>query len=542
MAVEGARPARRSRRAGFCVSAEPHSTIFRSGDPEMTQTEPMQRGQAAIQSRNLPEALNWFERAARENPKDAQALACFGQTLCWLGRRNEGLGRLRESGRLLAKKARKSRDVNLLLGLVEQLQFWSDYPGALELCRQAVDINPGAVRGFQLLALTCSRLNQTKSALAAGRRAAALAPESAMLQILLASLEITDQQYEPARQRLEKALQGQLSPEEKFRAHKELAGVLDRRGEYSRVFSHLHAASELSRLLPEVRRQDAALVPDMIRTGQAEFDRELLGRWAGTEFPEPAPAFLMGFMRSGTTLTQEVLDVHPDVFVADETDLIATVAEELKRIVPAGRTVPERLRRLDFPGVRHLREFYWAKLRQCYGETLGGRRLVDKTTMNTIDLGLINGIFPDAKVVFVLRDPRDVILSCFMQTMIPTPSTVHLLDWRGTAEFYALVMDWWLAARSRLSLGFIEFRYEDAVAEFEPTFRKIFDFLELPWDPAIVQFHERAAGKYVNSPSFSQVAQPLYSSSVGRWRHYAGEYAPVAEMLQPFVEAFGYQE
>jgi Flp pilus assembly protein TadD len=504
----------------------------------------MQRGQAAIQSRNLPEALHWFEQAARENPKDAQVQACVGQTLCWLGRREEGLERLRESGRILVKKARKNADIALVLGLAEQLQHWSDYPGALELCRHAVQINPSVVRGFQLLALTCSRLNRKQAALQAGRQAARLAPDSAMLQILLATLEAADKQYEPARKRLEKVLQGRLSPEETFRAHKELAGILDRLGEYGKVFAHLHAAGEVSRHLPEVRKQDAALVPELLRANRAGFDRELLGRWAGTAFPadQPAPVFVMGFMRSGTTLTQEVLDAHPDVFLADETDLIFTVVEELKRMVPAGRTLPEKLRSLDLSGVLHLRGFYWRKVRDRYGEAASGRLLVDKTTMNTLDVGLINTIFPDSKVVFVLRDPRDVVLSCFMQTMIPTPSTVHLLDWRGTAEFYALAMDWWLAARSRLTLDVIEFRYEDAVAAFEPTFRKVFDFLGLSWDAGVAQFHERAAGKYVNSPSFGQVAQPLYSSSVARWRHYAEEFAPVADLLRPFVETFGYRE
>lgn len=509
----------------------------------MADPNPMQRGQAAIQARDLSEALRWFEQAARDTPKDAQAKACVGQTLCWLGRRDEGIAWLRQSGSLLLKKARKTRDIALALGLVEQLHYWSDYAGSLELCRLAVEINPNAVQGYHLLALAHSRLNQNKAALDAGRRAARLAPDNAMLQIVLATLEAADKQYEPARRRLEKALQGRLSPEEKFRAHKELAGILDKLGEYGEVFPHLNAASQAAPLLPEVRKIDARLVPEMIRANRAEFDRGLLGRWAGAEFPAdtPAPVFVMGFMRSGTTLTQEVLGANPDVFVADETDLVMAMADELKRLVPAG-TVPERLRQLDAGGILQLRRLYWTKVRERYGEEIAGRRLVDKTTMNTIDLGLINAVFPDGKVVFVVRDPRDVVLSCFMQTMIPTPSTVHLLDWQGTAEFYALVMDWWQAAKSRLTVDFIEFRYEDAVAEFETTFRQVFDFLGLAWDPRVARFHERAAGKVVNSPSFSQVAQPLYSSSVERWRRYEQEYAAVADTLRPFVEALGYRQ
>jgi len=503
----------------------------------------MQRGYIATQSNNFAEAAEWFQQAVVENPKDPQPLACLGQSLCWLGRREEGLAQLRRSGGLLLKKARNTRDVAQALLMVEQLQHWNDYAGALELARQLVRINAAEVRGFQLLALTYSRLNQNEEALAAGKQALRLLPDNAVLNILQASLEAADKQYDVARRRLEKVLRQALNPEEAYRAHKELALVLDKLGEYGQVFAHLRASTEASARLPAVQAQDAALVPNMLKTNQAEFDAGLLGRWAGAEFPAdlPAPIFVLGFMRSGTTLTQEVLGAHPDVFLADETDLIVGVAQELARMLPGLPNTPQRLRRLDFDGVLHLRRFYWERLRQRFGVAEGKQVFLDKTTMNTIDLGLINCVFPDAKVVFVMRDPRDVCLSCLMQIMIPTPSTVHLLDWRGTAEFYAQTLAWWLHIRQRLTVPFIEFRYEDAVAEFEPTFRRVFDFLGLPWDPSVAGFHRRAAGRYVASPSHSQVAQPLYHSSVARWRHYEPEFAAVSDLLEPFVSAFGYE-
>jgi len=502
----------------------------------------MQRGYTATQSNNFSEAAEWFQQAVAENPKDPQPLACLGQSLCWLGRRDEGLAHLRRSGGLLLKKARNTRDVAQTLMMVEQLQYWSDYPGALELARQLVRINAAEPRGFQLLALSYSRLNQNQQALAAGQQALRIAPGNAALNILQATLEAREGQDEAAKRRLEGVLRQALNPEEAYRAHKELALVLDKLGEYGQVFAHLRASTEASARLPAVQAQDAALVPNMLKTNAAEFDTELLGRWADAEFPAdlPAPIFVLGFMRSGTTLTQEVLGAHPEVFLADETDLVVGVVKELERMLPGLPNTPRRLRQLDFDGILHLRRFYWDKARQRFGDKIGGRALLDKTTMNTIDLGLINCVFPDAKVVFVMRDPRDVCLSCLMQTMAPTPSTVHLLSWRGTAEFYAQTLAWWMHIKQRLTIPFIEFRYEDAVAEFEPTFQRVFDFLGLPWNPAVANFHRRAAGRYIASPSFGQVAQPLYHSSVARWRHYKPEFAAVADLLEPFVNAFGY--
>jgi Flp pilus assembly protein TadD len=503
----------------------------------------LQLGQAAIQNKNINEAVNWFSKAFQESPKDPQIKACLGQSLCWQGRRDEGLVHLRQSGEILIKKARKTRDNNLVLDLVDQLHFWNDFSGSLELCKQAVQINPKIVRGYQLLALTHSRLNQNKSALVAGRKALQLVPNHPVLEILVATLETADGLTESAKLRLETVLKSpSLNPEQQFRAHKELARILDKLRLHDQVFAHLHLAGDISKQIPEVTRQDETLVPRMLTNYKTEFDRDLLGRWSEVIFPvdQPPPVFLLGFMRTGTTLTQEVLGAHPEVFVADETDLIMATVKELSRLSNEQGTIPEQLKRLDLPGVIQLRAFYWNRARALYGDQIGTRLFLDKTTMNSIDLGFINCLFPDAKLVFLLRDPRDVCLSCIMQTMLPTPSTVQLLTWQNTAKFYADVMDWWLTVKPKLTMDFIEFRYEDAVFDFENAFRKVFAFMALDWHPDVINFHKNAAKKYIASPSFSQVAQPLYSSSVGRWRAYQDEYAAISQWLEPFIKAYKY--
>ena len=501
----------------------------------------LQRGYAAIQARNLPDAVQWFEKALTENPEDTQAMAWLGQTLCSLGRRTEGSAHLCQSGRHLLEKARLNRDINRVLEIAQQLQQWGDFPGALELLSEAVQINGSEFRGFQLLAVTLAQLNKKSEALDAGRQALALAPDHAMMQVLMASLEADSGLNEDARHHLETVLSGQPNAREAFRANKEMARVLDKLRKYDQVFPHLHAAAQLSASLPEYSQQNLALLPNMIRANQEGFDRELMGRWSGTAFSQPAPIFLTGFFRSGTTLTQEVLGVHSDVFVADETDFVWAMQRELQQMDGSDDSIPDKLRKLDLAGILRLREFYWKRVRDRFGDSIGQRRLVDKFTMNTLELGLINTVFPDAKVVFVMRDPRDVCVSCFMQLMVPSPATAHLLSWQGTADFYGKVMAWWLHIRPRLTMDVIEFRYEDAVAQFESTYRRVFDLLGLSWDPAVVNFHEHAAKKFIASPSRNQVAQPLYSASVARWRHYEPEFAPVADVLGPFVSAFGYE-
>ncbi|HBA66641.1 MAG TPA: hypothetical protein DCZ48_10800 [Methylococcaceae bacterium] len=89
-------------------------------------------------------------------------------------------------------------------------------------------------------------------------------------------------------------------------------------------------------------------------------------------------------------------------------------------------------------------------------------------------------------------------------------------------------------------MGYTELRYEDAVTDFEVTFQQVFAFLGLDWDPAVADFHQKAARKFIASPSFGQVSQPLYTSSVSRWRHYADEYSAVSDTLMPYIREFGY--
>jgi len=516
-----------------------HKHTFAAG----TATSPMERAQIAVKARNHAEAAQWFERILQETPENAHAMIGFGQALCNLGRRLEGTAYLRKGGQHFLEPARQSGDISQLLEITSALQHWSDYEGALEMCKQATEINNADFRGYRLLAVTYSQLNRTAEALLAGQRALELDPENSMMHILQASLEADAGQNTAAKLHLEDVLTYELNPREEFRAHKELARVLDKLGDYAQVFPHLRAAADFSSQLPEIISQDRSLIPNMIKANMAGFDRELMSRWAGAEFPQhqPPPTFVLGFMRSGTTLTQEVLDAHPGVLVADEADFIWAMQRELHMMDKSSDDTAAKLKRLDFAGVLHLRDYYWKQVHQRFGDSLGKRLLVDKFTMNTIDLGLINFIFPDAKVIFVMRDPRDICVSCFMQLMVPTPTTVHLLTWQGTIEFYATVMKWWMYIKQQMTLDFIEFRYEDAVTQFELTFRRVFDFLGLPWDASVSDFHKRAARKYIATPSRTQVAQPLYSSSVKRWRYFESEFASVSQVLEPFIGAFDYE-
>lgn len=334
------------------------------------------------------------------------------------------------------------------------------------------------------------------------------------------------------------------SARERYRAYKELARVLDKLRRYDEVFPALAAAAAYIPQLPEFAKQSRNVIPDLLRANLQGYDAELLARWSGVSFDDvrAAPVFVIGFMRSGTTLMQEVLDAHPDVLVADEANFIWAIQDELHKADRSNGSTADKLRNLDRGGIERLRQSYWRRVEGRFGAALSGKVFVDKFTMNTLDIGLINTIFPDAKVLFVMRDPRDVCLSCYMQLLPPTPMTVHLQDWPSTIQVYAQTMDWWLHIKPTLTLRYAEYRYEDIVADFEATFRQVFSFIGLPWDPSVSNFYLRAAEKTISTPSRTQVSQPLYSSSVARWRLYQNEFDSVMNRFRPYLRSFAYTE
>jgi tetratricopeptide (TPR) repeat protein len=294
----------------------------------------MQRGQASMTSKNFTEAVMWFEKAATEAPNDPNILASLGQSLCWLDKRHNGLNYLHKAGHVLLKKSRKSRNIQHALLLVQQLHFWDDFEGALELLKKAAQIDKSSFACHQLLAISYARLNKNTLALSAGKYALRKVPDDTMMNILQSTFEASSGMQDAARKRLEKVLLTPgLTPEEKFRAHKELAKILDKLGIYESVFKHLRAASTFSNHIPEIQKQPLDLVPKLIRTNTTGFNHKLLHRWSAEDFSDqrPAPVFLIGFLRSGTTLTQEVLGAHPDIFVADESSYIPNLIQELHK-------------------------------------------------------------------------------------------------------------------------------------------------------------------------------------------------------------------
>ena len=153
---------------------------------------------------------------------------------------------------------------------------------------------------------------------------------------------------------------------------------------------------------------------------------------------------------------------------------------------------------------------------------------------------MVMRVFPEAKLLVAVRDPRDVVVSCFLQALPLTPISSAYLSLEGTVKQYASAMGFWLDMRPRLGDQWLEVRYEELIDDLPRVARSTLDFLGVEFDENVLKFHEHARTKRVQSPSHAEVLKPVYRTAVGRWRNYQKYLEPYMGGLERFLKAFNY--
>jgi hypothetical protein len=245
--------------------------------------------------------------------------------------------------------------------------------------------------------------------------------------------------------------------------------------------------------------------------------------------------FLIGFPRSGTTLLEKALSSHPDIVSLEEVDVLGVVGNPLL----ARDAQLDRLIQMTAPEADVLRAAYWRGVGEAMQAPIGGRIFIDKLPLHTSSLPLIARLFPDARVLFALRDPRDVVLSCFRRRFRINAAMFEFLTLDGAARYYDAVMRMAVACRGALPLAFHTVRHEAVVADFEGELGRALGFIGAPWNPDVKNFAALARTS-TRTPSAPQVARGLNADGVAQWRRYRAQLAPIAPILAPWVERFGY--
>lgn len=441
-----------------------------------------------------------------------------------------------------ARALRRSRDLDpaepitwdLLCTSLRRLRHHDE---AMRELKAHVQRHPGHAPARAQLAVLHQELRNDEAARNTAYAALALDPQQPQALHLVAALAVKEGRLDSARRQLESILALPLPTNVRVSTTLELARLLDRLGEADAAWKAMLAAQELRRNTPATQACDITEWPRLL---------DDVRRWseAHRDDPEPLvlyprpPAFIVGFPRSGTTLVEQILDTHPDLDTTDELPVLERLASGMSRLLGRPCRYPHDLHTLTLVERATLIE---AWVRAVMRLKPGSGRTVDKLPLNVAWIPLARALFPDAPVVFAVRDPRDAIVSGLFQDLVPNAAMVHLGDLETSARLYDRVMRTWQAVKALPGLNVREQRYEDLVAHPEETLRELFAFLGHPWDPEVLDFHLHAARKAISTPSKDAVSRPMTRAAQGRWHRHAGKLQEVQERLDPWIRQYGYR-
>jgi tetratricopeptide (TPR) repeat protein len=413
---------------------------------------------------------------------------------------------------------------------------------AIALLEEAMALDPADARSMYLAAICHQQMSRLEEAIELAERALGLDPGNADFETALARMERRAGALEQARTRLN-SLTLRLppsDPDRTSRAWTELGFVRQALGDHDAAFDAFRRAGEAQAATPEARAYDRTSLGPWMEASRAVFTAERLAALPVEEDEGPRLVFLVGFPRSGTTMLEQVLAAHPDVETTDEQPFLQEERKRLAGGTPVGlETVVDGLG----PGERAAaRTAYRQAVAAWNPAAADGRVLVDKLPLNIVEVGWINLLFPTARILLALRDPRDVCLSCFMQRFGLNAAMVNFLFWERTAAFYGEVMSFWRDMEPRLTVDVLPVRYEETVTDLEGQARRLLDFIGVEWVDDVLRFHEHAREREISTPSFTAVREQVHTRAIGRWHKYARHYEPIMEHLAPYIEAFGYED
>ncbi len=547
-------------------------------------------GNALRAQKKYDEALAAYRQALQLRPGYVDALNNMGTNLRDMGRWEEAEAAYRQA--LALKPDNPSALNNLALALKEREQF----DGASALLTRSLLVDPNNAKTLTYLALVRLEQKQTADAeIAAGRalslapddpealnamglvrfeqqasdaalalfrRAAALKPDLADAHNNIGNVLKENGELAAAREAYERAIEldpretayyvnfvdphkftegdahltamedmarnaGNLSNTARSRLNFALAKAYDDLGRCDEAFVCMREGNALKR--KAINYDEASMLGyfDQIR---ATFDRRLLAAQADCGYGSSLPVFIVGMPRSGTTLIEQILASHPAVHGAGELADFNWLVDQLPGTGGNAFRYPEDVTALTTEQLRGLGQAYVERLR---GLAPNAERVTDKMPANFMFLGLIHLALPGARIIHVVRDPRDTCLSCYSKLFTAEQNFAYDLGELGRYyRKYAELMAHW---RDVLPEGrVLEIRYEDVVADLEASARRIVDHCRLTWHPNCIAFYE--ARRPVRTASASQVRRPIYRTSEGRWRAYQDHLGPLLAALGDLVE------
>lgn len=476
------------------------------------------------QAGRLEDAVTVLEHFTRAHPDDPKPLVELAALLRYLYRDAEALDVLERA------VAASPGDAGIRVQLGEERGAAFDFDKAEMAFRDALAIEPGHSGAYVQLALLLEHTNREAELPALLRAAETAGASVSAVQFIHVLICRREQEFAKGLAIL-RDMPADIEPIRRAQLEGQFR---DRLGDGDGAFAAFSEMNRLFKLDPSepLRRGEATRAK--LREESALVTREWYQRWA-TASPvstRPAPVFLVGFPRSGTTLLDTMLMGHPDVQVLEERPPLRQVEERLGGM--------DRLPQLGADAIAALRDHYFAQVAQCV-DLRSDALLVDKSPLHMNKVPLIHHLFPEARFILALRHPYDVVLSCFMTSFRLNDAMASFLDLETTAEFYDLSFGHWTNCTSIMPTAVHPLRYENMVEDPESTLRELLKSLDLEWHPSVMDYRNTARVRgTISSASYSQVTEGLYQRAFGRWERYRSHLEPVIPILAPWAERLGY--
>ncbi len=438
--------------------------------------------QALLDSRRFDDAAATFAAAGRFDADNVAAMNGLARTFLFLNRPDDALALLARAEKIAPD------DAEALLNRGISLQVRGDFAAAREALERAVALKPDLEEAHQLLSLNERHADESRET-----------------------------------ERLERLLrEGSLDSNQQVSLKYALAKRYDDCGRFDDAFRHL---AEANRLRDAELGASSATHIDHVDRLISVFTSGLVRQQTLIDQPSDVPLFIVGMPRSGTTLVEQIIASHPLVFGASEVSYMQDLARNLTSEAAPPARYPDCVPLLSAQQLRDASAWYLERLTKRAGDAV---RITDKLPGNYLRLGLIALLLPRARIIHCRRDPLDTCFSCFFQNFGRNQPLFADLRKLGTVyRQYERLMSHW---RRVLRIRMLDVHYEDLVRNQEGESRRLLEFCGLPWDDRCLAFHRTQ--RAVNTASFWQVRQPIYASSVGRWRHYERHLTPLKEALR----------
>lgn len=507
----------------------------------------LEKARTAFLKQEFPESLQLFEKAVKAQPRNILALTDAARAF---GQRYEIEKSLKYTRRI-TQLSKGNPEVDLLAA---QSLRMSHRPGEALSILKKIKSNSSAPSVTHLeLAVLLERRHQLDEALDSVEQFLRYEKSNVDAQLLKARILRRSGEVETATSIYnELSKKESQSPQIAAQALNEWANLLDQQGDYNEAFAKLTHSKSLLEKLPVTKHS----------IKRAEFEHtvqnnlldsltpEHIENWRSRECQQKHQRVLLtGCPRSGTTLIEKILDSHSGVVSADELNAFASyiLPKLLMSISSQGENMDQlnadHLDLISDQVLQREERRYGKYLEAAMNESIGDRILLDKNPSLTFQIPAMLKVWPNTKILYALRDPRDIALSCFFRWLPMNSVSVRYLSLEDTLKRTAEELGAWKKIKKLLPTeAYLETRYEDTVANKEAEASNILQWMGLQWQDDMNDYRKHMSSRGVNSPTYEAVEKPIYKNALGRWKNYQSHFSSLSPQFEQILEELNYTD